>query len=138
MRGKKRRIVDYDLGNNIEPFSPDEIETPAPLGFRCNKDKLVQICDVLGIDKSVVICPNSGFTEEAMYNETQALQRENRIVRLITKSICDLVCPSNVKFQSSILASETNTDQDFQLLVSNASKLVFLAIEASRLSLVVC
>jgi hypothetical protein len=91
MRGKKRRTVDFDLHNNIEPFYPDEYEIPTPFTYQCNKYKLVQICDILGIDKRILICPNNGFTEQAMDNETRALQRVNRIVRLITSTICDLV-----------------------------------------------
>jgi hypothetical protein len=135
MRGKKRRIVDFDLHDDFElfSFSPDEIEIPTPsgircnkdMGIRCNKDKLVQICDILGIDKSVILCLKGGFNEEALDNQYQAVQRAKCIVRSITKGICELVCPSNLNFQSRILASEANSDLDFQLLFSNASKLVF-------------
>jgi hypothetical protein len=40
MRGKKRRIVDFDLHDDFElfSFSPDVIEIPTPLGIRCNED----------------------------------------------------------------------------------------------------
>ena len=101
LRGKRRLILDEDPNSDADQPHPNYYGNhPVPTMYCCNKDTLSLICDILGIDQSILVCPNNGFTKQAMDTETRALQRGSRIVRQITSSICELVSPSNTKFKN--------------------------------------
>jgi len=123
---------DSEIDQDLDLFHSDEYEILTTK--LCNKDKLAQICDILGINCTLLEMPKNGFTEQAIDTKAQALSRATRIVRKFTAQICDLISSSNAKFRAMMEGKESLNNSDLEALISNSTKLIFIENRALHIT----
>jgi len=69
------------------------------------KDRLIQVCTALGISTDLLECPKDGFTASQIEDGGRAFERAQRIVKTLTRRICELVCPANASFKAKMMGT---------------------------------
>lgn len=71
---------DSGIDQDLDLFRSDEYEIRTTK--LCDKDKLAQICDILGINCALLEMPKNGFTEQDIDTEVRALSRATETLQL--------------------------------------------------------
>lgn len=121
LRGKKRtRIVedDDDIGNDI---MASDMYAITGTQIRTKKSQLTAICRILDINPMILECPIDGFKSESLGDtSSRAFERASRIVRALTRGICNLVSPSNTSFKVAMMDKTSTMEGSLQKFTRNA------------------
>ena len=124
LRGKKRTRMNEDDDDEMEPINRELSSTTYNSS---NKSQLTAICEILKINPNILECPVNGFDPDSLNNtSSRAFERAQRIVRTMTKQICDLVSPSNPTFKSAVMDKNMTLEASTQKFTNNVSDLIFL------------
>ena len=118
-RNKKNINHHHQNNNNVTNINTKE---------KNNKEKLFEICNILGIDGKILEMPQNGFTSTACETGARALSRATHIIKNITARVCDLVSPSNESLKTTIM-KENIYNSELKNLIANSFKQVFLEIK---------
>jgi len=76
----------------------------------------------------------NGFDPGSLNNpSSRAFERAQRIVRTMTKQICNLVSPSNPSFKSTMMDKKMTIEASMQKFTKNVSDLIFLGNRNTRI-----
>ena len=131
LRGKKRLRMNEDDDNEMEPINR---ELSSTTNNSSNKSLLTAIYEILKVNPNILECSVNGFDPGSLNNpSSRAFERAQRIVRTMTKQICNLVNPSNPSFKSAMMDKKMIIEASMQKFTKNVSYLIFLGNRNTRI-----
>lgn len=125
MRGRNR-LITTEVVHSGDEDEDEQMNT---------QTKLAKVCELLDVNPKIILCPRNGYTIEDMKPGSWAAKKATRIVRAISKAVCDAVSPGNTNFQLQMTTKGTSTDKAEAILgniLSKSAKLIFVGNRKTR------